>query len=56
MKKPKKTDVLKEIREARKKMSVEFFNNPEKMLETLNTVYEKRLRREEEDRKSAIRV
>lgn len=56
MKKLKKPDVLKEIREAREKMSEEFIKNPKKMLETLNSVYENRLRREEEDRRNAIRV
>lgn len=49
-----KADVLKEIREAREKISVEFFNNPEKMFETMDAVYHKRLRDEAKEKKKHV--
>lgn len=41
MKKDKKYDAVKEMREVREKLSLEFWNNPEKMKEVLKAAREK---------------
>lgn len=52
MKKPKKSNILKEIRTVREKLSVEFYNNPEKMFEALKTVQDKHFPKEDDKKKS----
>ncbi|WP_423735212.1 hypothetical protein [Chitinophaga caseinilytica] len=52
MKKAKKSNILKEIRKVREELSVEFYNNPEKMFETLKAVQEKHFPKELSKKKS----